>query len=100
MTTPKTNLLLESLLRLYADNLEICEMFKQLDMSQLNRKFYDELSARISDNEVKEMQELLTSQRVADYYDALDGATFACTRDLSDMIDFVLCGNDNLKRLN
>lgn len=100
MTTPKGNLLLESLLSLYADDLEICRMFKEVDMSQLNRKFYDELFLAIDESEFREVEALLRSDRVINYLDAINKATYACTRDLGNLIDFLLAGNENLKRLN
>ncbi len=88
-----TNVLKNSLKQLYQDSPEILNMLEQIDYSQIQGVWETQLYARISKQEVKEIESLLTSDRVQAYHMATQQAVLACTRELSNLLEFVLIEN-------
>lgn len=88
-----TNVLKNSLKQLYQDSPEILNMLEQIDYSQIQGVWETQLYARISKQEVKQVESLLTSDRVQAYHTATQQAVLACTRELSNLLEFVLIEN-------
>lgn len=84
------NLLRDTLLQLYKDSPEITEVLLKCDFTKLNRKFTEEVFSRISKEEFEYIDGILHSDAYMRYRDAVDGAAFACTQELANLISFVV----------
>lgn len=85
-----TSVLKNSLLMLYRDSEEICNMINSLDFTSLDSRFSSELFCRISKEEYYLVEEFLASELYSNYTQAVHAATLAMTRPLSDLMNFVL----------
>ena len=92
-----SKILLDSLLSLYSDSPELCDLIRQLKLDELNHKFYSELYLRIDPDQFRYIDDFMRSDEVRIYKDAIMQATLSCTQQLSDMLDFVLSTNEGGK---
>lgn len=85
-----TDLLKNSIKRLYYDSPEILYMLDQIDYSTLNVVWKQEIEARIDRSEYDLVEEFLASALYARYTNAVSESTMAMTRPLTELITFVL----------
>lgn len=83
-------ILKSSLLNLYADLPEVVDLIHQCDFSKVSRKWTEELFLNIDPDEFYEIDAILRSEPMKRYTEAVQRATLASTRDLSELIDFVI----------
>lgn len=83
-------ILKSTLLTLYADCPEIVQALQKCDFTKLNRKFTEEVFSRISKEEFEYIDGILHSDAYMRYHDAVNGASFACTQELANLISFVV----------
>lgn len=84
------SILKRSLYALYSGNDDILDMLDQLDYTQLDRKFNDELHSRISRQDAELAEMMLASELLMRYDTAIQQASMACTRDLTTLLELVL----------
>ncbi|MNG37575.1 hypothetical protein D3C84_1249780 [compost metagenome] len=63
----------------------------------MSRKFVEELYQHISPDEFDRVDKMIRSEEVRRYDKAIQSAALACTRDLSDLLDFTLQQNEGGK---
>lgn len=93
-------ILKNSLLSLYSDSPEICDMLNLLDFSVVERKFRDEVYSRISKEEFDEVDNFLTSDKYLRYAQSIASASQAVTVQLTELIEFTLHSGQEKGRLN
>lgn len=94
-----SNLLRNSLYSSYRDSPDILDLFDQLDFSKLSYAFDQELYLRITKDEKELVEEMIASELVKKYEDAVLAATLAVTRPLYELLELVLVQNES-GRLN
>lgn len=94
--TLEGNVIKTILMDMYRDAPEIQDMLRKIDLTTINRKFYDELALRIDLDEFDRIVDLMASPEIQHFNHALQSAVLACTQDISNMIDFVMSDKGNL----
>lgn len=82
-----------SLMKMYAGNDEIIDMLAGVDYTELDKRYQTELYSRISKEDVALAESILLSDLIYRYDQATVGASMAMTRQLSEVLEFVLSTN-------
>lgn len=90
MTNSLNNLLKNTLISLYVDCPEIVDVLQIIDYTAVNSRFKQELFSRISEEDYDEVDEYLHSDKYTKYKLAIDEASLAITRQLSELIEFAI----------
>ena len=86
----RRSILRNSLLSLYKGSEEITEALKLIDYTILDKEFYDTIFTYISEEEFYEVDNLLNSDKVLKYYNAVDKAAMSLTGDLAALIELAV----------
>ena len=85
-----SDVLKSAMIQLYRDSPEILYCLQQIDYSQLNRKFSDELDQRIDREVYNKVEEFLATDDYLNYCVAVSEASMAMTTEIAKLIEFVL----------
>lgn len=94
-----SNLLKNSLYAAYRDSPDVLDMFDKLDFTALSAQFNKELYSRITPDEQQVVEEMLASDLVKKYDQAVAASVLSCTRAIADLLELVLSKNES-GRLN
>ena len=94
----RKGILRNSLMMLYADDLDIINALSKIDFSAIDRQFEKEVLSRISEQHFKQVDDFLRSDLYADYKIAVEQASMTLTQELGTLIQFVT--TPNMKGLN
>lgn len=83
-------LLRDTLISLYYDDPQIVYSLRLVDYDKVNFKFKRELFCNIDIEDYKEVDDFLRSEKYQNYQDAINKASLAVTRELADLIEFVV----------
>lgn len=94
------NTIKRSLMIAYADDPVILNMIEQLDLTALQVQYEQEMYARISFEDVKLAEAMLTSDIITRYNKAIEETTLALTRPIRDLMIFTLQEKSGEEKLN
>ena len=82
-----------SLKLVYADSPEILMLFDQIDFTKLDVQYKHEMNSRISDEDVKLAEAMLSSDILYRYNKAIQEVSLALTRPIRDLMMFATENN-------